>query len=310
MSYRELVMLQRPTFYLPFEESSGGVAADITGNGFDAIYNNISLASPSGFAVFGGPVTRATWNGTSSYASIAKRWMRGSAISISGWAKPSTVAGWRKLFHLTNSTTSAAGPTVYASNSGDGKYNLTSQPLNGSNVNISSASALSVANQIGHFAVVAKGPLATVYFNGVAVISFSSASYGGFAPSSPVLPITIGAGYASTATVTDFFAGWISNIAAWDRPLTAAEVLQQYLVGKAVFDQPYISGNVLDNGVGMAKRVKWMRRDSGLLVAAASSAADGSFTIKTTSDVGMAVCLDDALTAYPPLIFDRVTPQV
>ena len=90
MSYRELILLQRPTFYLPFEETSGGTASDITGNGFDGIYNNVSLASPLGFSVFGGPVTRATWNGTNSYVSIPKRWLRGGAVSFSLWLNRAT----------------------------------------------------------------------------------------------------------------------------------------------------------------------------------------------------------------------------
>lgn len=308
MSYRELVLLQRPTFYLPFEETSGGTASDVTGNGFDGTYNNVSLASASGFSVYGGVVTRATWNGTNSYVSIAKRWLRGGAVSFSGWFKPSSITGWRQLLHLTNCNTSAAGPSLYISNNGNGKFSLTSTPFNGNNVSTSSASATSSVNELVHFAVTANGPKAFVYKNGVQVISYTNSS-GSFAPASPLLPMTIGAGYPASSTVTDFFSGWISNIAGWDRVLTAAEILRQYDVGKSAFDQPYISGTVLDNGAGVAKRIRWMRRDSGVLVAAGSSASDGSFALKTTSDVGMAVCLDDAATNYPPLIFDRVTPQ-
>lgn len=308
MSYRELVLLQKPTFYLPFEEASGGTANDITGNGFDGTYNNVSLASASGFSVFGGSVTRATWNGTSSYVSIAKRWQRGGAVSFSGWAKASTIAGWRQLIHLTNCVTDKPGPSLYVSSNGDGKFSLTNTPFNGINTSVSGSTRTITNNEIFHFAVIASGPTALVYKNGASVISYSS-SYGSFAPSSTVLPMVVGAGYVSSTTTTDFFGGWISNLAVWDRPLSPAEVIRQYNVGKSAFDQPYVSGTVLDNGVGVAKRIKWMRRDSGILVAAGSSASDGSFTLKTTSNVGMAVCLDDAATNYSPLIFDRVTPQ-
>lgn len=308
MSYRELVLLQRPTFYLPFEETSGGTASDITGNGFDGTYNNVSLASASGFSVYGGAVTHATWNGTSSYVSIAKRWLRGGAVSFSGWFKPSSITGWRQLFHITNCNTSSAGPSLYISNDGDGKFSLINTPFNGHNVSTSSSSASSSVNELIHFAVTAIGHNAFVYKNGALLFSYTNSS-GAFAPSSTALPMIVGAGYAYSSTVTDFFSGWISNLAAWDRPLSPDEVLRQYNVGKSTFDQPYVSGTVLDNGAGVAKRIKWMRRDSGVLVAAGSSASDGSFTLKTTSDVGMAVCLDDAATNYPPLIFDRVTPQ-
>lgn len=308
MSYRELVLLQKPTFYLPFEEASGGTASDITGNGFDGTYNNVSLASASGFSVFGGPVTRATWNGTSSYVSISKRWLRGGAVSISGWFKPSNIAGWRQLLHITNCNTSAAGPSIYVSSNGNGKFSLVNTPFNGSTTSTSSSSAAVSANELVHFAVTASGPNAWVYKNGALLISYTNSS-GSFPPASTVLPMTIGAGYVASATVTDFLAGWISNVAAWDRVLSADEVLRQYNVGKSAFDQPYISGTVLDNGAGSSKRIKWMRRDSGVLVAAGVSATDGSFALKTTSDVGTAVCLDDGTTNYSPLIFDRVTPQ-
>ena len=308
MSYRELVLLQKPTFYLPFEETSGETAADITGNGFDGTYNNVSLSSATGFAVFGGPVTCATWNGTSSYVSIPKRWLRGGAVSLSGWFKPNSITGWRQLMHITNCNTSVAGPAFYASTGSGGFFGLVNTPFNGSSVFVGTPSAVSSVNELIHFAVTAIGGAATVYKNGVPVISYENSS-GSFAPASTVLPMVIGGGYASSSTVTDFFSGWISHIAGWDRVLAADEVLRQYNVGKSAFDQPYVSGTVLDNGVGAAKRIKWMRRDSGVLVAAGSSASDGSFTLKTTSDVGMAVCLDDAATNYSPLIYDRVTPQ-
>lgn len=312
MSYRELVLLQRPSFYIPFEEASGGTASDVTGNGFDGTYNNVSLASASGFSVYGGAVTRATWNGTNSYVSIAKRWQRGGAISFSAWYKPSNVTGRKQLFNMTGCNNTVASPCVYTTTDRPEALqnpSFTSTPFNGSNVFVSSSVAASQVNAVVHLALVMSGQVATMYVNGASVLSNSSA-VGSVPPSSPYLPMLVGAGYhASNTTPTDFYAGWISNLAAWDRPLSSDEVLRQYNVGKSVFDQPYISGTVLDNGVGVAKRIKWMRRDSGILVAAGSSASDGSFALKTTSNVGMAVCLDDAATSYSPLIFDRVTPQ-
>lgn len=312
MSYRELVLLQRPSFYLPFEETSGGTASDVTGNGFDGTYNNVSLASASGFSVYGGVVTRATWNGTSSYVSIAKRWLRGGAASFSAWYKPSNVTGWRQLFNLTGCDNAVATPRVYTTSADANvlrKPSFVNTPFNGSTVFAACSVSASQLNAVVHLAMVMDGPNAVMYINGASVLNYSNPT-GSLAPPSPYLPMIVGAGYhASNTSPADFYAGWISNLAAWDRPLSASEVLRQYNVGKSAFDQPYISGTVLDNGAGVAKRIKWMRRDSGVLVAAGTSASDGSFALKTTSDVGMAVCLDDAATSYPPLIFDRVAPQ-
>ena len=312
MSYRELILLQKPTFYLPFEESSGGTASDITGNGFDGTYNNVSLASASGFSVFGGQVTRATWDGTSSYVSISKRWLRGGAVSFSAWYKPSIITGWRQLFNLTGCDDAVATPCVYTTSADSNvlqKPSFANTPFNGSGVFAVCPVSASQLNTVVHLAMVLSGPKAVMYINGTNVLNHSSTT-GSLAPSSPYLPMTVGAGYYASSTVpAEFFAGWISNLAGWDRVLSADEVLRQYNVGKSAFDQPYISGTVLDNGAGSSKRIKWMRRDSGVLVAAGVSATDGSFALKTTSDVGTAVCLDDGTSNYSPLIFDRVTPQ-
>lgn len=311
MSYKGLILLQNPEFYLPLEETSGGSATDITGNGYTGTYNNITLSSPNGFSIFGGPVTYATWNGTSSNVSIAKRWIRGGCASFSMWCKPTSIAGWSQLFNATNCVHDYSGPTVYAVTDGTGYLALVNSPWNngGSNNYTATASAITAVNVVMHVAVVFNGQVWKVYVNGANVITVTGS--GSVPQSSLSLPMRIGAGYTpySPSTPVDFFAGWISNLAAFNRPLSAAEILAQYNVGKANFDQPYISGTVLDNGSGASKRIKWMRRDSGVLVAAGTSAADGSFTLKTTSDIGMAVCLDDAVSNYEPLIFDRVTPS-
>ena len=217
--------------------------------------------------------------------------------------------GRQQLFNLTGNDNGVTTPCVYSTFDGSQKPVFTNTPFKGSVVWGSSSVAASQINTVVHLAMVLKGPKGVMYINGVNVLNYSNTT-GSVAPSSPYLPMTVGAGYVAGSTVVkDFYAGWISNLAAWDRPLSPDEVLRQYNVGKSAFDQPYISGTVLDNGVGVAKRIKWMRRDSGVLVAAGTSASDGSFTLKTTSDVGMAVCLDDAATNYPPIIFDRVAPQ-
>lgn len=307
MSYQGLLMLQKPEAYLPIEESSGAAAIDITGNGYDGVFNGIVMNPASGFSVFGGAVSSAYFNGNS-HISIAKQFDKRGIFSISCWYRLQSISGYPMLYGLGSAEDSKNTPFLVLSMNGDGKPYYGDAVWGGTRQNYVTNFAASVVGSVVHAVVVVQGAQLKIYFNGV--LSLSVNMQGNTPPAGFKSPMVIGAGYDGSITVSNKITGWLSHFAIFTRALTAMEILEQYNVGKAVDDQPYIGGRVLESGVGAQKRIFYFNRATGAPVGAAQSNASGNFVIKTPgAPLGYAVCLDDSANQHAPLIYDRLTPQ-
>ncbi|NUT18777.1 MAG: Teneurin-1 [Hamadaea sp.] len=223
-----------PRSYWRLAEAAGAAKATSTvldNAGTDAAtYKNVTLSQPGSLP--GSSATAAGFNGTSSYVEMpAKLVTAASYQSLSMWFKTTTPEGVLFSYQkdpITNGTSSANYvPALYVGTSGK----LHAEFWNGA-----SASAMSSPNAVTdgawhHVVLAAAGDTQTLYLDGTAVGTVAGLIK--LADASSTAHEYVGAGYIGGSwpdqphpgeAVATYFAGSISDVALFDRTLTAADV--------------------------------------------------------------------------------------
>ena len=149
------------TAYLPFDETSGTTASDITGNGWDA-----TLSGGAGFAA--GKINNAlTLNGNSQYAALPAGIASGmNDFTIAAWVKPNSTGDWSRIFDFGSST--SVNMFLVAKNPGTNvaRFAITTSGSGGEQR--IDANAAIPAGVWTHVAVTLSGTTGTLYINGTA----------------------------------------------------------------------------------------------------------------------------------------------
>lgn len=237
--YPEAVLDTSPHSYWRLGEASGptAVSSELVNEGADnATYSGVALGQPG--PLTGSPATSAGFNGTSSYLQLPASLASGADVqSMSMWFKTSTAGGVllsAQSSPITGAQSGSYTPELYVGS--DGK--LRGEYYDGSVAPITSAAA--VDDGKWHLVLItASGTTQTLYLDGAAVGSLSGTV------SNTVLPDTyVGAGYnggtwpaepyysttSSTGTAS-YFNGDISDVAFWDKAITASQVTGLYAAG-------------------------------------------------------------------------------
>jgi hypothetical protein len=173
--------------------------------------------------------TALTFNGTTQYA-IAQDvpvFDLEASFTIQGWVYPTSVSGTRVILSKENSyrVSIVNGKYVFSFSTNATTPNWTFRPT----------SVPAVANEWHHFAVTrASGSTAMIFYldgirvdfaDNITADADADALTGSIAPANSSLPLTIGASTTNGSTFTNFFAGEIDNIAAFDAVRTPAQIL-------------------------------------------------------------------------------------
>ncbi|MBX4187081.1 MAG: hypothetical protein KW802_02370 [Candidatus Doudnabacteria bacterium] len=207
-----------PSIYYPLDETSGTVAADLGGNG----YNGNLVNGPAWFA--SGKINGAlNLDNVNDYVSIPFDPVsaEGSQITVNAWVKPSTI-------------TDAGGAIVAKERSGFSQWKLRIDGRSGNNAknnlsfSVGSVTATSdneVMADLGWHMVtgVYDGSHVYVYMDGVNVDSTANPLTGPI----PNYPHNICIGTTgSTCTESNFFGGLVDDVKIFNRALSSAEVQQ------------------------------------------------------------------------------------
>ena len=209
-----------------FDETSGAVARDSSGNGYDGTYNRTPAWSGGAFVMSGGPNTSTT----APYVTIPNGVLKGvDSMTVSAWVKwtsSSTINQW-----------------IYALGPDSNKY-LFSSPLNGSNLLYSAittgswsaeskmpASTALPGGSWQHIAVTVDSAthMAIMYLNGIKAATATGVTV---KPSDLYDATKTYSGYIgkSLYSADPYFAGSIDDFRIYDTALSPSEILE--LAGK------------------------------------------------------------------------------
>ena len=191
-------------------------------------YTSVSTSSISNISTNEND-TALTFSGSAQYAigQDAPVFDLEANFTIQGWVFPTSVSGNRVIISKENS---------YRISIIDGKY-VVSFSTNAVTPNwtFTPTSIPAIANEWHHFAVTrASGSttmifyldgMSTAFANAIAADTDADALTGSVAPANSSLPLTIGASTTNGSTFTNYFAGEIDNIAAFDAVRTPAQIL-------------------------------------------------------------------------------------
>ena len=211
-----------PVAYYAFDEASGTVALDSSGNGFNG-------------SIFGGSTrvpgisgTALSFDGTTGYVEVPySPALNASQFSISVAVKLTGGQGTYRSVITSRNSSPTQGFIIYATDSNQWAFwtgtnsNATWNYLNGQNVTLNTWTYLSVTYD---------GTTMCLYQNGV----LSSSLVAGYTVNTNN-PLRIGAGYTESSAGV-FFPGLIDEVRVYDRPLSAAEVAQGVPAAVSVAD--------------------------------------------------------------------------
>jgi len=213
-------------------EGSGSTAADSSGNGNSGSWSGTAAGS-SGYYSSGylGPWA-GTFDGSTDYIQLPSATgiqSFSNGFSIALWAYPTAGSGTVMRTVLGNLSASGAGISLLETTTGywQGRcYGCN----NGSNVTLTSSATATVnswsfvAFTWGVNGSYGKG---TLYVNGVAVSTYSTAASQLYVASSSAW--RVGKGYGFTGS-PDSFVGRVDDVRIYNRALSASEIAQMYLV--------------------------------------------------------------------------------
>jgi hypothetical protein len=215
------VLLDKETLFFKFNESSGTVAADSSGNGFNGTVTSAVWTNPGRFG------NALSFDGASDYVSVANK----PALQITG---SQTVMAWVKLnadlttnaYVFRKAMSGEGGMLINASEIPYYYYGKGTDGVTGDNSGtnrqtfaMSSTAALTVG-EWAHIAIVRDLDSATKklywYKNGV-LINSTAATYPTASPSTNALTVSIN-------STTQAFNGLIDEFRVYSKPLSASEI--------------------------------------------------------------------------------------
>jgi RHS repeat-associated protein len=239
--YNMSVLDAAPRSYYPFDEPAGTAATDkVTANlgTTTGTYTNVALGTSG--PLTGTTQTAATFNGTSSYATLAPNLIADSTdVSIGLWFK---TTGSGVLFGYQADPMSVGGttgnsashvPALYVGTDGD----LRGEFWTGQDAPITDTTK-KVTDGNWHYAVLAAaGNTQTLYLDGVKVNTLA----GNIDQQNNTVDVA-GAGFwnswpAASTNTSGFFNGSLADVAVYPSTLTAAEVAEQFAMHSTAFPE-------------------------------------------------------------------------
>lgn len=216
--------------YLAFDETSGAVAEDDSGNNLDGAYlggagRSTTILPPVAFTY--GNVSSVTLDGTDDYVSVpdAPGLRLQGDFSVSFWMRKTAEAtDWSRVVGKGDSTNRTFG--VWEE-SGAGKRLLFQQYNNGTPVlNVNSTTALDV-DKWYHVVCTVQGTAGRIYVNHATGANNGTPDAQGTRSGTPTVsadPLTVG--FAGFHT---FFPGQVDDVRLWNRTIAPEEVVILYL---------------------------------------------------------------------------------
>jgi RHS repeat-associated protein len=242
--FPDAVLDTGPQSYWRLDDASGSTkaaSAVLANEGTDdGTYSNVTLGS--GASLADSTATTASFNGTSSYVTLPGSLLLDRTYqSVGMWFKTSTAGGIllsETEDPISDSTSSWYAPSLYIGTDGE----LHAEFYNGGATTITDTTKLD--NGAWHYVVLTSaGNTQTLYVDGSQIGSALS----GTIDDQHMLYDYVGAGFtgngwpdesnSGNASVRQYFNGQISDVAAWDRPLTNTEVAGLYQAGSTAAGQ-------------------------------------------------------------------------
>lgn len=305
MAYSDIILADNPVNYWRLGESSGN-AIDEMGE-HDLLWTGTPVYSAAG-ALVNDADTAMTLDGSTEYASKAIAGYRSGDTqgSVELWFK--TLSSADHMFFASGDTASTLyaiclyidnGQIVFGVNEdGWDRVTTSGDPLND--------------GLYHHVVVSSNGSAWTVFIGGQAVsvapLSGEANTGGWFSDVTSRDNIVIGA--LKRTTVVAYMSGSIDEVAVYNYPLTAQQVLTHYQAGMDTLSR--VSGTITDiHGNPAARTVRLYTRSTGALIAETTSdGTTGAYEIATaTTEPVTVIALDTDLGSYNAIVHDRVIPQ-
>ena len=242
--YFDAVMAQTPAAYYRFNEGSGNVLVDSSGNGRNGTYVNTPTLGQSGRLAEGGNSAVRFTAGSGEHATIPYSFGSTGAVTIEAWFNSAgTTNDWQILL------SSPAGSFVdLFFDVGNRVYSLTQTPAGSSQI----GSLAALSSGWNHIVLVADSTGQKLYVNAALA---ASGLPGGLTPTSSLI---IGADNPAGGF---FLNGWLDELAIYPRVLSQATITQNYqaanLVGTTATPEPATSALL---AVGIASLAGLLRR--------------------------------------------------
>lgn len=197
--------------YYPFNETSGTMAADVTGNGHTAMMSGATFAS-------GLVGNAATMNGSNQYVILPTGIVNGlTSFSIAAWVKLSPT--WSRVFDFGTGTTAYMFLTPPRGN--PTRFAITTSSISGEQYIVTNAPSTGAWQ---HVCVTLTGTVGTVYVNGVALLQNLSMTLN---------PASLGQTTQNWLGRSQFPAdqysnGQIDNFRIYNRALAASDVMRLF----------------------------------------------------------------------------------
>lgn len=216
-SYYDTVIADTPLGYWRLGETTGSVAADSSGNGYNGTYVSCTQGAASLVNNSGGDLA-VSGNGTSSQitvGAISSLYNLSRSFTLEAWIKPSSTSGiygiWSAGYLGFCMRQNAAGIELLSD------YSVSLGTINCSFVTGTRYHIVLAVDASGNF---------TLYLNGV---SFATGSIAAYTYSGSY--VRIGADGSNATTVDNFFGGSIDEVAVYNYVLNASRVAAHYSAG-------------------------------------------------------------------------------
>lgn len=221
-AYPPEVQADSPLAYYRLGETSGTTAVDSSGNtGRDGTYSGgVTLGAPG--LLYGGTNTSVDFDGSTGYAQVADAaWMNVSSITVEARIRPDVVSDVRSVVDRDSS-----GNRVFQFRINAGKLEAIAWNTSGVLHSIVGATALTAGTEYTVTMVWDQaGAVLKVFVNGALD---GSVAVTGSLETVAISPITIGAGRAGGAGVTQFFDGRIDEVSITGTALSDARIAARH----------------------------------------------------------------------------------
>jgi len=222
--YAGAVLADKPVAYWRFDEPSGNVAKDSSGNGNDAQYvGGVTLGAPGALA--GDSDTAATFDGVTGFVTAGGSFAFAglTKFSLEAWVMASSIPGYAGVASKNDAIGGppSEGFLVFVSPD-DGDFGF--QRLSGDNASSAISTASASATSFLHVVVTYDGIDMILYVNGEP----QGTQTASFSIEGAMADFVVGAEAGGTA---NYFAGTLDEVAVYDTALPAEHVQAHYLAG-------------------------------------------------------------------------------
>jgi parallel beta-helix repeat protein len=286
-AYTSAVVSQNPLVYLKLDETSGTTAVDSSGNGLNGVYANGPTLGVT--SVFGpGQGSAVGFNGSTDAVTVSSPTLDLTrTVTMSAWIKPTSLAQtWQPIFYKGLGDYMHRTYSVFLNTAGfllldsfDGTSERTLATANGS----------IPVNQWTHIVVVMDRTNATaaIYLNGVLAASAAPNTFPAVAAQDSInQPLYIGYSPENSPQFGQFlYTGYIDEAAVFAKALSATDVAAQYQSTRGSFHVDLLNSSnavvqSIATGVHGSAYTGWT---------VPASVAEGTYTIRVTSDLSGAV---------------------